>query len=76
MHVFLNDQLKPYHSAVTLDSARSCWHSLMFWRRQEEWMPFAGGFSFANFPVDVLTLFVLVIWFWCNICFRRPVSAR
>jgi hypothetical protein len=27
-------------------------------------MLFAGGFSFANFFVDVLTLFAFVIWFW------------
>jgi len=30
-------------------------------------MLFAGGFSFANFLVDVLTLFVFVIWFWLAI---------
>ena len=27
-------------------------------------MLFAGGFSFANFLVDVLTVFAFVIWFW------------
>jgi hypothetical protein len=30
-------------------------------------MPFAGGFSFANFFVDLLTLFVFVVWFWLAI---------
>jgi Phospholipase_D-nuclease N-terminal len=30
-------------------------------------MLFAGGFSFANFLVDVLTLFAFVIWFWLAI---------
>ena len=37
---------------------------------------FAGGFSFANFLMDVLTLFAFVIWFWlaisvCGDLFRR-----
>jgi hypothetical protein len=27
-------------------------------------MPFEGGFSFANFVADVLTVFVFVVWFW------------
>src|ERR1700741_5352671 len=27
----------------------------------------AGGFSFANFLMDVLTLFAFVIWFWLAI---------
>ena len=27
-------------------------------------MPSEGGFSFANFLTDVLTVFVFVIWFW------------
>jgi len=27
-------------------------------------MLFPGGFSFANFFVDLLTLFAFVIWFW------------
>ena len=27
-------------------------------------MLFSGGFSFANFFVDVLTVFAFVIWFW------------
>jgi Phospholipase_D-nuclease N-terminal len=27
-------------------------------------MFFEGGFSFSNFVVDVLTLFVFVVWFW------------
>jgi Phospholipase_D-nuclease N-terminal len=39
-------------------------------------MLFAGGFSFANFLMDVLTLFAFVIWFWlaisvCGDLFRR-----
>ena len=27
-------------------------------------MPTAGGFSFANFLTDVLTVFLFVVWFW------------
>ena len=27
-------------------------------------MPFEGGFTFANFLVDVFTVFVFVVWFW------------
>ena len=27
-------------------------------------MLFDGGFSFANFLVDVLAIFVFVVWFW------------
>jgi hypothetical protein len=27
-------------------------------------MLFEGGFSFANFLADVLTIFVFVVWFW------------
>ena len=43
-------------------------------------MLFAGGFSFANFLVDVLTLFAFVIWFWLAISvfgdlFRREDSS-
>lgn len=30
-------------------------------------MLFRGGFSFANFLVDVLTVFAFVIWFWLAI---------
>jgi hypothetical protein len=30
-------------------------------------MPFAGGFSYANFFWDVLTLFAFVVWFWLAI---------
>ena len=30
-------------------------------------MLFAGGFSFANFLVDALTVFAFVIWFWLAI---------
>ena len=30
-------------------------------------MLFAGGFSFANFLMDVLTVFAFVIWFWLAI---------
>jgi len=27
-------------------------------------MLFEGGFSFSNFLVDVLAVFVFVMWFW------------
>ena len=27
-------------------------------------MPFEGGFTFANFLADVLTVFFFVVWFW------------
>lgn len=27
-------------------------------------MLFRGGFGFANFLMDVLTVFVFVVWFW------------
>jgi hypothetical protein len=27
-------------------------------------MLFDGGFSFSNFLVDVLTIFVFIVWFW------------
>ena len=27
-------------------------------------MPSEGGFTFANFLTDVLTVFVFVVWFW------------
>lgn len=27
-------------------------------------MLFEGGFSFSNFLVDILTLFIFIIWFW------------
>ena len=42
-------------------------------------MLFAGGFSFANFLMDVLTLFAFVIWFWlpisiCGDLFRRALN--
>jgi hypothetical protein len=30
-------------------------------------MLFAGGFSFANFLMDVMTLFAFLIWFWLAI---------
>ena len=40
-------------------------------------MLFGGGFSFANFFIDALTLFAFVVWFWLLITvlgdlFRRP----
>jgi len=43
-------------------------------------MLFAGGVSFANFLMDVLTLFAFVIWFWLAISvfgdlFRREDSS-
>jgi hypothetical protein len=39
-------------------------------------MLFDGGFSFTNFLVDVLAVFVFVVWFWlliavCSDLFRR-----
>ena len=43
-------------------------------------MLFAGGFSFANFFMDVLTLFAFVIWFWLaisvcgDLCRREDIS--
>ena len=56
-------------SAVKSDSVPIFRHSGIF--REEYWgrmkMLFAGGFSFANFLVDVLTVFVFVIWFWLAI---------
>jgi len=27
-------------------------------------VPFEGGFTFANFLADVLTVFFFVVWFW------------
>ena len=30
-------------------------------------MPFAGGFSYGNFFLDLLTVFAFVIWFWLAI---------
>ncbi len=30
-------------------------------------MLFTGGFSFANFFVDLLTIFAFVVWFWLAI---------
>lgn len=30
-------------------------------------MLFPGGFSFANFVMDLLTLFAFVVWFWLAI---------
>jgi hypothetical protein len=32
--------------------------------KEEEAMLFEGGFSFANFLVDVISVFVFVVWFW------------
>src|SRR5215471_7781981 len=55
--------------AVIVDSARIPRYCEMFgttiWRR----MPvlFAGGFSFANFLMDVLTVFAFLVWFWLAI---------
>jgi hypothetical protein len=39
-------------------------------------MLFPGGFTFSNFLVDVLSVFVFVLWFWllitvCDDLFRR-----
>src|ERR1044072_8118084 len=33
-------------------------------REKEATMLFDGGFSFANFLVDVISIFAFVIWFW------------
>ena len=43
-------------------------------------MLFEGGFSFANFLVDVIAVFVFVVWFWLLITvfgdlFRRHATA-
>jgi hypothetical protein len=38
-------------------------------------MLFAGGFSFANFLMDVLTRFAFVIWFWLAISVFGDLSA-
>ena len=43
-------------------------------------MLFDGGFSFANFLVDVLAVFLFVLWFWLLIrvfidLFRRHATA-
>jgi hypothetical protein len=43
-------------------------------------MLFDGGFSFANFLVDVLAVFLFVLWFWLLITgfidlFRRHATA-
>ena len=27
-------------------------------------MLFSGGFTFSNFPADVLSIFIFVLWFW------------
>ena len=39
-------------------------------------MPFAGGFTFANFLADVLTVFLFVAWFWLLISVFRDLFRR
>ena len=39
-------------------------------------MLFEGGFSFANFLVDVLAVFVFVVWFWLLITVTGDLFRR
>ena len=39
-------------------------------------MLFQGGFSFANFLMDVLTVFVFVVWFWLLITIMSDLFRR
>jgi len=39
-------------------------------------MLFNGGFSFANFLMDVLTVFVFVVWFWLLITIVSDLFRR
>jgi hypothetical protein len=39
-------------------------------------MPAEGGFSFANFLTDVLTVFVFVVWFWLLIIIFTDLFRR
>ena len=39
-------------------------------------MLFQGGFSFANFLLDVLTVFVFVVWFWLLITIVSDLIRR
>ena len=39
-------------------------------------MLFQGGFSFANFLMDVLTVFVFVVWFWLLITIVSDLFRR
>ena len=39
-------------------------------------MPFNGGFTFANFLADLLTLFLFVAWFWLLISVFRDLFRR
>ncbi|HET6412978.1 MAG TPA: SHOCT domain-containing protein [Anaeromyxobacter sp.] len=39
-------------------------------------MPFNGGFTFANFLADVLTVFLFVAWFWLLISVFRDLFRR
>ncbi len=39
-------------------------------------MLFEGGFSFSNFLVDVLTVFVVVLWFWLLITIFSDLVRR
>ena len=39
-------------------------------------MLFQGGFSFANFLMDVLTVFVFMVWFWLLITIVSDLFRR
>ena len=39
-------------------------------------MFFNGGFSFANFLVDVFAIFIFVLWFWLLITVLRDLFRR
>jgi hypothetical protein len=39
-------------------------------------MLFQGGFSFANFLMDVLTVFVFMVWFWLLITIMSDLFRR
>ena len=39
-------------------------------------MLFNGGFSFANFFVDVLSIFMFVVWFWLLIVVASDLFRR
>jgi hypothetical protein len=44
--------------------------------KEEEAMLFEGGFSFANFLVDVISVFVFVVWFWLLITGKGNAMTR
>ena len=39
-------------------------------------MLFAGGFNFSNFVMDVLTIFVFIVWFWLLITIFADLFRR